>query len=388
MSVQLSAPEETTMQSAEQRTSARKAQDKERGVLEIAKNRAQSPQQSSLSPDSGGRESAGGGRENAGGGGSEGGENLKVVGQGGGKAGKCAELAGLEGVVILRGKDGCIGMTPHQIMYQPAEDRASTRGGAVTSALLKQIHSVDIGAQDEVQVLGAANRLLLSAGPLSSYDVTELSTFFGQVKRRSDALRSSDNLVSSDTPELIRRETISSSNTLTSASSEHPPPPSPPSPLPPHSPPIPPPLTAPARTSGESRSGRKARGGREGEGGGERIGEGRLEGPRALERMEREAGLNARTVLKRVQGEDHLLILTTHALFLFGLQSGLNKLDLETIVGVEREGSHSLLPPPVPVFLPLPLPLPSSPPSSPFPLLLPLPFPVPLPFSPSLASWC
>jgi len=46
------------------------------------------------------------------------------------------------------------------------------------------------------------------------------------------------------------------------------------------------------------------------------------EGPRALERMEREAGLNARTVLKRVQGKDHLLILTTHALFLFGLQSG------------------------------------------------------------------
>jgi len=33
----------------------------------------------------------------------------------GGEAGKCGALAGLEGVVLLRGKDGCIGMTPHQI---------------------------------------------------------------------------------------------------------------------------------------------------------------------------------------------------------------------------------------------------------------------------------
>ena len=107
--------------------------------------------------------------------------------------------------MILRGKDGCIGMTPHQIMYQPAEDRASTRGGALTSALLKQIHSVD-----------------------------------------SDTLRSSDKR-SSDTPAFIRREAISSSNTLTSASSE------------------PPPLLHPLRTSGESSAGRKARGGGRGE---------------------------------------------------------------------------------------------------------------------------
>ncbi len=48
----------------------------------------------------------------------EGAANVKVVGQGGaggGEAGKCGALAGLEGVVVLRGKDGCIGMTPHQI---------------------------------------------------------------------------------------------------------------------------------------------------------------------------------------------------------------------------------------------------------------------------------
>ena len=324
MSVQLSAPEETIMHSAEKGTSGSKVQDQEREVLGTAKqNRAQSPQQSrreqEMSPVTGGRESAGGGRESAGGWGSEGVANVKVVGQGGGEAGKCAALAGLEGVVILRGKDGCIGMTPHQIMYQPAEDRASTRGGALTSALLKQIHSVDIGAQEEVHVLGQANRLLLSAGPLSSYDVTELGTFFGLVKKRSDTLRASDNLVSSDIPALIRRENFSTSNNLTSASSESPPTPSQTPSLPPHPQPIPPPPTPPARTSGESSAGRKARGGGRGEWG--RSGEGGgLEGPRALERMEREAGLNARTVLKRVQRKDHLLILTTHALFHFGLQ--------------------------------------------------------------------
>ena len=133
MSVQLSAPEETIMHSAEKGTSGSKVQDQEREVLGTAKqNRAQSPQQSrreqEMSPVTGGRESAGGGRESAGGWGSEGVANVKVVGQGGGEAGKCAALARLEGVVILRGKDGCIGMTPHQIMYQPAEDRASTRG--------------------------------------------------------------------------------------------------------------------------------------------------------------------------------------------------------------------------------------------------------------------
>jgi hypothetical protein len=332
MSVQLSAPEETTgtVHSAEEGTSGSKVQDQARGVLGTAtqnRERFERPQPSSrqqeISPVTGARESAGGGRESAGEWGSEGGANVKVVGHGGGEAGKCAALAELEGVVILRGKDGCIGMTPHQIMYQPAEDRASTLGGGLTSALLKQIHSVDIGAQEEVQVLGEANRLLLSAGPLSSYDVTELSTFFGQVKKRSDTLRSSANLRSSDTPALIRRETMSSSNTLTSASSDPSPPPSPTPSLPPHPPPIPPPPTPPARTSGESSAGRKARGG--GGGGGKEgtSGEGGgLEGPRALERMEREAGLNARTVLKRVQGKDHLLILTTHALFLFGLQSG------------------------------------------------------------------
>jgi len=260
----------------------------------------------------------------------EGAANVKVVGQGGaggGEAGKCGALAGLEGVVVLRGKDGCIGMTPHQIMYEPAEEGGSTRGaggereggqreggaGALTSALLKQIDSVDIGAQDEVQVLGAAGRLLLSAGPLSSYDVTELSTFFGHVKRRSDFLRSSHT-----------SHNRASSDTLTSASSEPPPPPPPPPSLPLHPPPIPLPPTPPARTSGESSAGLNAREGGGGGGGGMEMqkGGGGLEGPRALERMEREAGLNGRTVLKRVEGKDNLLILTTHALFLFGLQSG------------------------------------------------------------------
>jgi hypothetical protein len=67
--------------------------------------------------------------------------------------------------------------------YVPARRGSCQHSGALTSALLKQIHSVDIG---------------------------------------SDTLRSSDER-SSDTPAFIRREAISSSNTLTSASSEPPP---------------------------------------------------------------------------------------------------------------------------------------------------------------------
>jgi len=89
--------------------------------------------------------------------------------------------------------------------YVPARRGSCQHSGALTSALLKQIHSVD-----------------------------------------SDTLRSSDKR-SSDTPAFIRREAISSSNTLTSASSE------------------PPPLLHPLRTSGESSAGRKARGGGRGE---------------------------------------------------------------------------------------------------------------------------